>query len=70
MNNAFMYALCMILSFASGWFWHIIYTSKRRDGTLVVRKSSENEIVTLFKLEIEPERLLTNEFFVLRIERD
>lgn len=69
MVDIFMYVAGMIITFVVGWAFHALYMSNRRDGTLTVRKTSDNEIATLFELTVTPESLLKNNYFVLRIER-
>ena len=69
MIDTFMYVVSTIITFIVGWASHAVYMSNRRDGTLTVRKTSDNEITTLFELTSKPESLLKNDYFVLRIER-
>ena len=69
MTDIFMYVVGMIITFIVGWASHAVYMSNRRDGTLTVRKTSDDELTTLFELTAKPESLLKNDYFVLRIER-
>ena len=46
----------------------IIFSPKGRDGTLRVKKTSDDELMTLFELDVKPGDLLEKDIFVLRIE--
>lgn len=47
-----------------------IFSPKGHDGTLHVKKTCEDELMTLFELNITPISLLKKDIFILRIEHD
>lgn len=63
-----VFILCCIASFIGGClFKHASMVVRQSDGKLIVKKATDDEIMTLFELNIKPEDLLTKTSFYLKV---